>query len=151
MERHFTGTVFIIEEDRVLLHFHHKLQVWLPFGGHVEKGETPCEAAVREAKEECGLDVELFNPSQIAIDESNAKSLPLPFLCLLENVPPYKEEAAHQHIDCIYLGRPVRGTLYDDPHICWFEPEDLNALKVGVDLFADTKQVLDHILTFSGV
>ncbi len=26
-------------------------------GGHVERGETPAEAAIREAKEELGLDV----------------------------------------------------------------------------------------------
>lgn len=145
MERHFTGTVYILEEDRVLLHFHHKLNVWLPFGGHVEQGETPSEAAIREAKEECGLDVELQSVENVWIEQPNAQSIPRPFLCLLENVPPYKEEKAHQHIDCIYLGRATRGTLFDNPLIEWFTLEDLDELEVGKDLFAETKQVLEAI------
>lgn len=147
MERHFTGTVYILEEDRVLLHFHHKLNVWLPFGGHVEKGESPSETAVREAKEECGLDVALRSEEHFWVEQPNAQSIPRPFLCLLENVPSYKEEKVHQHIDYIYLGRPIRGTLFDDPLIEWFTFEDLEELKVGKDLFAETKQVLEAIFS----
>jgi 8-oxo-dGTP pyrophosphatase MutT (NUDIX family) len=33
--------------------------MWLPPGGHVERGEIPDNAAVREVFEETGLNVEL--------------------------------------------------------------------------------------------
>ena len=46
--RHFTVAVFVVWEGKVLLHFHRKLGMWLPPGGHIEEGELPDEAAVRE-------------------------------------------------------------------------------------------------------
>ncbi len=40
---------------RVLLHRHKRLGLWLQPGGHVDEGESPSDAAVREAREETGL------------------------------------------------------------------------------------------------
>ena len=57
--RHFTVAVFVVWEGNVLLHFHRKLSMWLPPGGHIEQGELPDDAAVREVLEETGLEVEL--------------------------------------------------------------------------------------------
>ena len=37
----------------------HDQPYWATIGGHIESGETLAEAAIREAKEETGLDVEL--------------------------------------------------------------------------------------------
>ena len=45
--------------SEVLAIFHRRLQTWLPIGGELEAGETPLEAAVRELREETGLEVEL--------------------------------------------------------------------------------------------
>ncbi len=53
----FTAEVFIVHKDRVLLRMHDKFKIWLSVGGHVELDEDPIEAAVREVKEEVGLDV----------------------------------------------------------------------------------------------
>ncbi len=38
---------------------HDKYRTWLAIGGHIEPGEDPNEAALREVREEVGLDVTL--------------------------------------------------------------------------------------------
>lgn len=58
-DRHFTVAVFAVWEGKVLLHRHRKLGMWLPSGGHIEQGELPYDAAVREVLEETGLRLEL--------------------------------------------------------------------------------------------
>lgn len=54
--RAFSVAVFAFCNDEVLLIHHKRLGVWLPVGGELEPGETPAEAALRELKEETGLD-----------------------------------------------------------------------------------------------
>ena len=58
----FTVEVFIVYERKVLLRKHDKLKFWLSVGGHIELDEDPNQAAIREVKEEVGLDIELYNP-----------------------------------------------------------------------------------------
>lgn len=52
---HVTGSAVVLGPDGVLLHRHKRLGLWLQPGGHLEPGETPWEAARREAGEETGL------------------------------------------------------------------------------------------------
>jgi ADP-ribose pyrophosphatase YjhB (NUDIX family) len=52
MKKQYTATVFILQDDKVLLIYHKKLKKWLPPGGHLEEGELPSAGAIREAKEE---------------------------------------------------------------------------------------------------
>lgn len=91
MIKHFAATAYIVAkidgQFRVLLHKHKKLNIWIGVGGHVEKGENPEQAVIREAKEETDLEITLVN--QFCIQE--------------EKIPKYGKEAAHYHIDFIYF------------------------------------------------
>lgn len=54
---HVTASAIVVGERGVVLHLHKRLGLWLQPGGHIEPGETPAEGALREAREETGLDV----------------------------------------------------------------------------------------------
>lgn len=103
-EREFTVAVFVVHDGAVLLHRHKKLDMWLPPGGHVEPGELPDEAAIRETKEEAGLDIVLVDTSD---DPRPAPPGPQrlcrPLGIQLEDIPPAPH---HQHIDLIYAAVP---------------------------------------------
>ena len=51
--------VAILSDGKILLTKREDFEVWCLPGGGVEDGESVAEAAIREAKEETGLDVEL--------------------------------------------------------------------------------------------
>ena len=53
--RAFSVAVYARRGNRVLVIEHRRLKTWLPIGGELEAGETPLEAAVRELREETGL------------------------------------------------------------------------------------------------
>ncbi len=54
---HVTGSAIVVGPRGVILVKHRRLHRWMQPGGHIEPGETPEEAAVRECTEETGLPV----------------------------------------------------------------------------------------------
>lgn len=56
---HVTGSGLLLGPDGVLLLRHRLLGIWVQPGGHLERGETPWDAARRETAEETGLEVRL--------------------------------------------------------------------------------------------
>jgi ADP-ribose pyrophosphatase YjhB (NUDIX family) len=103
MTRDFAATTFIVKGGETLLLYHRKIRKWFPPGGHIREDELPCEAAVREVKEESGLDVELLNPRRRMGD---VDVLSRPECILLEDISP-----EHQHVDLIYFARVIGGQL----------------------------------------
>lgn len=124
--RHFTATTFVVHEKKVLLHLHKKLGLWLPPGGHIDRDELPEEAAVREVKEETGLDVTLLQIGDKK-DFGDAKKLLQPEHILLENINPF-----HQHIDFIFFARAesdiVKAESGEATDIRWLRAEELDEL-----------------------
>lgn len=128
--RDFTATTFIVEQDRTLLLLHRKLGKWFPPGGHIDPHELPHEAAIREVREECGLEVELFaHGSMLGI----VSVLPQPDCMLLEQITP-----DHQHIDMIYFARVCGGMLQPsarEAHAArWVSWEELANPEIAEDI-----------------
>jgi len=97
LNRTITATVYIVNQEKVLLHMHKKFNTLFPVGGHMEADELPHEAALREAYEESGLNVELYNNEE-QLELGRVQQLPRPMNLLLENIGHEKE-----NIDFIYF------------------------------------------------
>jgi 8-oxo-dGTP pyrophosphatase MutT (NUDIX family) len=52
---HVTASAVVVSPGGVLLHRHRLLGIWLQPGGHLDAGEAPWDAAVREVIEETGI------------------------------------------------------------------------------------------------
>lgn len=142
MQRQFVSTCFITEEKKFLLLFHPKLKKWLPPGGHLEENETPPEAAIREVREETGLEIEFLYQENLWTKEWNSQSIARPFCCLLESIPPFGDHEAHEHIDLVYVARPVAGSLTEGK---WLSLEEVEALKTHEEIFFDTQEIIRKI------
>lgn len=125
----FTASVYIVHENKVLLHMHKVLGIWLPPGGHIELDEDPNEAAIREAKEETGLDVQLVGETVSYDSAFKARELiPPRFL----NRHYYDATRTHEHIDSCYFARPLSDPLKARPEVGeavlrWFSKEELES------------------------
>lgn len=146
MKRHFTASVLIVQDNKVLLIFHPKFQKWIQPGGHIESNETPVEAAYREVFEETGLQIELLLQENVWVESPNAKSMVRPYVCLLESIPAYKDEPEHQHIDFIYLARPLPSSSFQETDkLKWFSKKELSLLIPGEDIFSELVPILENV------
>ena len=62
---HVTGSAIVTGDRGVVLHLHKRMGRWFQPGGHLDPGESPADAALREAVEETGLDLALADPATI--------------------------------------------------------------------------------------
>jgi len=122
----FTVAIFVVHHDKVLLIHHRNLNQWLPLGGHIELDEDPEAAALREAKEESGLDVELLGERPPTTGSGTRALIAPRFLDI------HRITDVHQHIGMIYWARPKSGTvtLAEAEHhgIRWCSATDLDGL-----------------------
>ncbi|MSU61524.1 MAG: NUDIX domain-containing protein [Pedosphaera sp.] len=123
----FTVAIFVVQNGKVLLILHRKLGKWLPLGGHIELDEDPEIAALREAKEESGFDVELIG-ERPPTTEPGTRALIAPRFLDIHRINP-----SHEHIGMIYFARPKGGqlSLAEEEHhdIRWCLPVELNQLE----------------------
>jgi 8-oxo-dGTP pyrophosphatase MutT (NUDIX family) len=105
---HVTGSAVVVGPRGVILIKHKRLGIWLQPGGHVDAGESPWDAARREAHEETGLDVTFAGGSP-----------------RLVHVDVHPGGRGHTHLDLRYLveaddtdPRPPEG---ESQEIAWFD------------------------------
>ncbi len=141
--RHFTATTFVVHQGKTLLHLHRSLKMWLPPGGHIDRDELPHIAALREVKEETGLDVDLIHDMP-TIHSENAQEIPGPRHLLLENINPY-----HQHIDMIYFASADSPEVTPDSgesiELRWFSLDDLEGDEIENDIKVLGKEAIQAI------
>jgi 8-oxo-dGTP pyrophosphatase MutT (NUDIX family) len=123
----FTVAIFVVRDSKVLLIHHRQLDKWLPLGGHIELDENPEQAALREAKEESGFEVELIGERPPTTSAGTRALIAPRFLDI------HRITDTHEHIGMIYWARPKQGALTlamaEHHDIRWCSPDDLEQLQ----------------------
>lgn len=97
-----------------------------PFGGKIEKNENPYEGAVREIKEEVGIDIKNLKLEAVILEKTDEKDLPVNWLIFHFSADYDKGEVnVNEEGEAVYLS----------------EDEIKNA-----DLFPSVKTIINHIL-----
>src|SRR5258706_4439216 len=123
----FTVAIFVVHEEKVLVIHHRNLKKWLPLGGHIELDEDPETAALREAKEESGPEVELLGERPPTTGPGTRALIAPRFLDI------HRISSTHEHIGMIYWARPKSGTVTlaaaEHHDIRWCSAPDLDRLE----------------------
>ncbi len=130
-EGHVTGSAWILSPDHrsVLLTHHRKLDRWLQLGGHTDGDTDVFRAALREAREESGM--QSFHALPDVPD-------PLPLDVDVHEIPARGAEPAHLHFDVRFL--LVAGP---EPFVVSWESHDLRWVeRARLDDLVDEESLL---------
>jgi 8-oxo-dGTP pyrophosphatase MutT (NUDIX family) len=118
---HITASGLVIKDGKVLLIFHPYIKQWFQPGGHIDEGESPVEAAIREVYEETGF--------VCVLDSSNSEPIDIDVHEIPAN--PQKSEGAHLHIDLLYRLKAVRAAESPEGILCnWFSFEQIDSPRI---------------------
>ena len=118
---HFTGSAWLLDSTgkRVLLTLHGKLGKWLQLGGHADGDGDLLAVALRESREESGID---------AIEPISEEIFDLG----VHETPGHDGMAEHLHFDIRFLLRcreSDRFVVSDESHaLSWFTPDQVDAM-----------------------
>lgn len=91
-EGHITASSWLVNKDmnKALLMHHAKLNIWVQLGGHSDGDNNPLAVAIKEAKEESGINnIKAVEEKIFDID--------------IHLIPENKKEKAHYHYDVRFL------------------------------------------------
>lgn len=142
----YTAEVFIVYKNKVLMRFHDKYNIWGSVGGHVELDEDPNEAAVREVKEEVGLDIKLADDLRVFeyTTEKRSELIPPKFMCRVRMSP------THEHITMTYFATSETDQVNVGSHEAktewkWVTAEELEVMDLIPDMKFYAKQALKEL------
>lgn len=118
--------VLIVYKNKVLLRKHDKYKIWLSVGGHIELDEDPNQAALREVKEEVGLEVTLFTPQSMPdFAEEGYEELIPPLFLNRHRISPTHEHVAYTYLATTDSDNVIPENPEDEWH--WFTKNELEA------------------------
>lgn len=121
----FVATGYLVRDGKTLLLKHKKLGLWLPPGGHIDEGEHPDQAVLREVREETGLEAEFIAPPRAPVmNNGRVESLHEPQRVQIEEIPGH-----NHHVDFVYYLRAAPGAAVRRPEesddLRWHDHEEL--------------------------
>lgn len=146
----FTAGVFIVYNNRIFLRKHDKYGFWLYPGGHIELDEDPVQAALKEVKEETGLEIDLWDGNQHMKwkDDSGTELIP-PVALNRHHITD-----THEHVNLLYFARartdsvrPAEGEQQDGWK--WCSKDDLETMDLRPDILFYAKLALDTIAAWT--
>ena len=142
----FCSEVYIVYKNKVLLRMHDKYHVWLSVGGHIELFEDPIEAAIREVKEEVGLDVDLIGNRPAIEDEYDYKHILTP-----RYLGSHQVNDVHKHITFVYFAKAKTDKIIDSTSLheraetCWATKEELLKMKLRPNVLFYANEALKEL------
>lgn len=137
--RHVTATIYIVNDGATALHWHDRLGIRVPPGGHVDRDELPHTGGLREVREETGLEPTLVHGTE-EIDAPAGRVLPRPAHVMLYDINVHSNgHVGHQHIDHIYYAHVESREIDPAPNEAgpevwnWFRKEELRASDIESD------------------
>lgn len=113
--------------ERVLLHHHRKLDLWLQFGGHCDGDGDVQRVAFRETHEESGIEAAWISPRPVDYDIHTIPARPAK--------SGRAAEPEHLHLDVRFVASAppgARESLSEESlALAWFSPDEAHAL--GLD------------------
>ena len=121
-----TVEVLIVYNNKVLLRRHDKYDIWLSVGGHIELDEDPNQAAIREVRQEVGLDIELVGDVP-QFEEEDYKELIPPIFLNRHRINP-----THEHVTLTYLAKSETDEINPSKtevsrELRWFSREEIES------------------------
>jgi len=123
---HLTASALVVDArfERALLTHHRKLGRWLQLGGHCDGDANLAGAALREAREESGIEDLAVLPRPIDLD--------------VHAIPARPGEPKHLHLDTRFLVIAPEGAVEragEESHrLGWFTPREARELEIDASL-----------------
>ena len=125
-EGHLTAAAFVVDarRERALLTHHKKLGRWLQLGGHCDGDPDLARVALREGREESGIEGLALDPTPIDLD--------------IHPIPARPGEPAHLHYDVRFLATAPPGAVEvassESLALGWFAPRDLERIELDASV-----------------
>ncbi len=142
--------VFIVYKNKVLLRMHDKHNIWLSVGGHIELDEDPVEAAVREVKEEVGLNISIVGIAE-GIMENDPTNRGYKYLIPPRYLGRHPVSGIHEHIALVYFATTdtdqISDSIYDHEktQTMWASKEDLSNLNLVPNIRFYAEKALEEL------